>query len=367
MKRIPSLDGLRAIAILLVVWGHWAEVSFHSPIAGAYASLGRRIFFVLSGFLITTLLMKEHGKSSTIQLQRFYVRRAYRILPAAIVFMATVFVIFWHELRWYHMAAAVLYVVNFDFAHPWCLGHLWSISVQEQFYFVWPSVLKKWYPASSGDSGGGDRGCAGVSGGVPFCRPAWPRGRDVSGGGRYSGDRLPAGDFRGTFAADQGGLGAVDDGAGCAGSGLYGRDAIPDDSPAVASAVAGVAPFDRRTAPACDAKAVLDSECAACGLAGADQLWSLPMAAVVRIRGTSAAVVLSSFRAGAGNRFLLPAGTAGVAAAGKGNCVAEDRRCNGGCGLNEKENDEAGRLTARRSLRWERWEDGSGCREHGWS
>lgn len=144
MRRIPSLDGLRAIAILLVVWGHWAEVSFHSPIAGAYASLGRRIFFVLSGFLITTLLTKEHGKSSTIGLRRFYVRRGYRILPAAIVFMTTVFVIFWHELRWYHMAAAVLYVVNFDFAHPWFLGHLWSISVQEQFYFVWPSVLKKW-------------------------------------------------------------------------------------------------------------------------------------------------------------------------------------------------------------------------------
>jgi len=145
MKRIPSLDGVRAIAILLVVWGHWAEVSCHSAVAGAYASLGRRIFFVLSGYLITTLLMKEYGKSSTIQLRRFYVRRAYRILPAAMAFMVPVFVIYWHELRWYHMAAAALYVVNFDFGHPWFLGHLWSISVQEQFYFLWPSVLRKWY------------------------------------------------------------------------------------------------------------------------------------------------------------------------------------------------------------------------------
>ena len=145
MKRIPSLDGVRAFAISLVVLGHWAEVRFHSDIAGAYASLGRRIFFVVSGYLITILLMKEYGKSSTIGLRRFYVRRAYRILPAAIVFMVPVFVMFWHELRWYHMAAAALYVVNFDFSHPWFLGHLWSISVQEQFYFLWPAVIRKWH------------------------------------------------------------------------------------------------------------------------------------------------------------------------------------------------------------------------------
>lgn len=145
MNRIPSLDGLRAIAISLVVLGHWMEVRFHSDIAGAYASLGRRVFFVISGFLITTLMMKEYEKNSTIRLQRFYVRRAYRILPAAIVFMVPVFVIFWHELRWYHMLATALYLVNFDFTHPWFIGHLWSISVQEQFYFLWPCALKKWY------------------------------------------------------------------------------------------------------------------------------------------------------------------------------------------------------------------------------
>ena len=72
-------------------------------------------------------------------------RRAYRILPAAMLFMAPVFLIFWKELTWYHAAAAALYLANFDFAHPWFLGHLWSLSVEEQFYFLWPSVLKKWY------------------------------------------------------------------------------------------------------------------------------------------------------------------------------------------------------------------------------
>jgi peptidoglycan/LPS O-acetylase OafA/YrhL len=149
MKRIPSLDGLRAISILLVVVGHWAELRYHAStagdVAGAFANLGVRIFFIISGYLITTLLLKEYGKTSTIGLREFYVRRAYRILPAAIVFMAPVFVIFWHELRWYHMAAAALYLANFDFSHPWFMGHLWSLSVEEQFYFLWPGVLKKWH------------------------------------------------------------------------------------------------------------------------------------------------------------------------------------------------------------------------------
>lgn len=145
MKRIPALDGMRAISISLVVAGHWAELRCRSDVAGAFANLGVRIFFIISGYLITTLLLKEHAKTSTIALRDFYVRRAYRILPASFGFMLIVFVIFWRDLRWYHMGAAVLYLANFDFAHPWYLGHLWSLSVEEQFYFLWPGVLKKWY------------------------------------------------------------------------------------------------------------------------------------------------------------------------------------------------------------------------------
>ncbi|HTS08014.1 MAG TPA: acyltransferase [Candidatus Eisenbacteria bacterium] len=145
MKRIPSLDGMRAVSIALVVVGHWAELRFHSNVAGAFANLGVRIFFVISGYLITTLLLRELEKRGSICVRDFYVRRAYRILPAAMVFMAIAFVLFWRELRWYHMAAAVFYVANFDFTHPWYLGHLWSLSVEEQFYLLWPGVLKKWY------------------------------------------------------------------------------------------------------------------------------------------------------------------------------------------------------------------------------
>src|SRR6266700_1954506 len=117
MKRIPSLDGLRAISIVLVVAGHWAELRYHSDVAGAFANLGVRIFFIISGYLITTLLLKEHARSSTIGLREFYVRRAYRILPAAFVFMLVAFAIFCDRLRWYHMAAAALYLTNFDFGH----------------------------------------------------------------------------------------------------------------------------------------------------------------------------------------------------------------------------------------------------------
>ncbi|HUO13821.1 MAG TPA: acyltransferase [Verrucomicrobiae bacterium] len=145
MNRIASLDGLRAISISLVLVGHWAELRYHSDIAGAFANLGVRIFFIISGYLITTLLLTEYETRSTIRLGEFYARRAYRILPAAIVFMLPVFVIFRQDLRWYHMLAAAFYVANFDFYHPWFLGHLWSLSVEEQFYFLWPSILKKWH------------------------------------------------------------------------------------------------------------------------------------------------------------------------------------------------------------------------------
>jgi peptidoglycan/LPS O-acetylase OafA/YrhL len=145
MKRIPSLDGLRAISISLVVAGHWVELHYKSDVAGAFANLGVRIFFVISGYLITTLLLEERARRATIRLRDFYVRRAYRILPAAMLYMFPVFAIFRHELRWYHAAAAALYLTNFDYAHPWFVGHLWSLSVEEQFYFLWPGVLKKWY------------------------------------------------------------------------------------------------------------------------------------------------------------------------------------------------------------------------------
>lgn len=146
MKRIPSLDGLRAISISLVVLGHLAK-SGHAPhVFWSYlAATGVRIFFVISGYLITTLLIRERDLTSTISLREFYARRAFRIFPAALVFMTLSSIAYWHDLRWYHLLGALLYLANYDLTRPWIFGHLWSLSIEEQFYLLWPFVLKKWY------------------------------------------------------------------------------------------------------------------------------------------------------------------------------------------------------------------------------
>jgi peptidoglycan/LPS O-acetylase OafA/YrhL len=145
MERIPSLDGLRAISITLVILSHlvkWKHVSL--DVLGKYGALGVHVFFVLSGFLITRLLLREYERTSTIRLGDFYVRRAYRIFPAAFLFLAVVIVLYWPQMRWYHTLAAVLYLANMDLTRPWIFGHLWSLGIEEQFYLLWPFALKKW-------------------------------------------------------------------------------------------------------------------------------------------------------------------------------------------------------------------------------
>lgn len=145
-KRIPSLDGLRAISISLVILGHlvkWKHLSL--DVVGNYGSLGVFVFFVLSGYLITNLLLREYERSSTVNLPDFYLRRTFRIFPAALVFLAVVIVLYWHQMRWYHITAALLYVANMDLSRPWIFGHLWSLSIEEQFYLLWPFALKKWF------------------------------------------------------------------------------------------------------------------------------------------------------------------------------------------------------------------------------
>jgi len=145
VKRIPSLDGLRAISITLVMLSHlvkWKHVSLQH--LGSYGDLGVQVFFVLSGYLITNLLVREYEQTATVSLREFYKRRAFRIFPAAFVFLAVVIVLYWQQMRWYHVAAALLYVANMDITRPWIFGHLWSLSIEEQFYLLWPFALKKW-------------------------------------------------------------------------------------------------------------------------------------------------------------------------------------------------------------------------------
>jgi peptidoglycan/LPS O-acetylase OafA/YrhL len=145
MKRVPSLDGLCAISIVLVVLGHLASRHYiYWEFWHFYANTGVRIFFVISGYLITQILLREQGRTGTISLKDFYVRRAFRIFPAAFVFLAIVSVAFWHELRWYQIGTALLYLASLGVTQPWFFMHLWSLSVEEQFYLLWPGVLRRW-------------------------------------------------------------------------------------------------------------------------------------------------------------------------------------------------------------------------------
>ena len=145
MKRIPSLDGLRAISVVFVMLSHMSR-SGHAPRFFYYfAALGVNIFFAISGYLITSILLRERERTSSINLREFYIRRAYRIFPAAFVFMAIAALVFRSQFRWYDLAVAALYVANYDLGRPWVFGHLWSLSIEEQFYLLWPTVLRRFY------------------------------------------------------------------------------------------------------------------------------------------------------------------------------------------------------------------------------
>lgn len=87
MSRIPSLDGIRAVSICLVIFGHLAyALHINSTVSDTYAHAGVLIFFVISGYLITTLLQKEED----LTVKKFYLRRAWRILPAFYAFLIPV-------------------------------------------------------------------------------------------------------------------------------------------------------------------------------------------------------------------------------------------------------------------------------------
>ena len=145
----PALNGLRAVAITAVVLYHATDFTF--PASGL---AGVDLFFVLSGFLITTLLLEEHNRArNRVALRGFYRRRAWRLLPAMFVllalFLAGLIVIGTALERAIAggIAAGVFYCMNFVLAAgnvddmPFGLTHLWSLAAEEQFYVVWPLLL----------------------------------------------------------------------------------------------------------------------------------------------------------------------------------------------------------------------------------
>jgi len=142
-NRIPSLDGLRAISILIVVASHVSLSHLQADRFFLTGNLGVRIFFIISGFLITSILLGEYRKKSGIDLKKFYFRRTFRIFPAYLFFLG--FMAFFTILGLFSakdFLAPLTYTTNYFFAStPGELNHTWSLAVEEQFYLIFPVVL----------------------------------------------------------------------------------------------------------------------------------------------------------------------------------------------------------------------------------
>lgn len=147
-KYFRTLDGLRAISIIWVIVAHF-NLSIKNPTLSSIfwgGGLGVHIFFVLSGFLITTLLLKEKITNGFISLKDFYIRRIFRILPVAFLFLFVIFVMnLWLALGittrdYLHV---LTFTENFNFKTNWYVHHFWSLSVEEQFYLIFPIFIKR--------------------------------------------------------------------------------------------------------------------------------------------------------------------------------------------------------------------------------
>jgi peptidoglycan/LPS O-acetylase OafA/YrhL len=174
----PDVQGLRAVAVLLVALNH-ANVG---PFASGY--IGVDVFFVISGFLITGLLLREGEKTGGISLLGFYARRAKRILPAATLTLVVVTVAAAALLSRVEAAAtaedavwATLFAANVKFGHDGTdyfaqgtpaspLQHFWSLSIEEQYYLVWPTLLLLifWLARRRGEQRGGRFATSGIVG-----------------------------------------------------------------------------------------------------------------------------------------------------------------------------------------------------------
>jgi peptidoglycan/LPS O-acetylase OafA/YrhL len=145
MGRKPALDGLRGLAVLAVM-------AFHTSPAAHGGFFGVDIFFVISGYLITSLLLREFDRTGRVDVRAFYIRRALRLAPALLFMLlltVPLILILLHDEMGMPVIVAVgsvlLYVANWAnvavATGTGPLTHTWSLSIEEQFYFVWPLIL----------------------------------------------------------------------------------------------------------------------------------------------------------------------------------------------------------------------------------
>lgn len=148
MNRIPTLDGWRGIAIALVLLDHLQFAFLGAPIRGLPATgpHGVTVFFVLSGFLITSVLLDRPAEPGNAPLRVFYVRRFFRLMPVAWVYLATMVLLNAltriRVISLPEICASVFFYRNLVPKLPGSVtGHFWSLSLEEQFYLAWPPLL----------------------------------------------------------------------------------------------------------------------------------------------------------------------------------------------------------------------------------
>jgi peptidoglycan/LPS O-acetylase OafA/YrhL len=148
-NRLSALDGLRGICILAVMFGHLSgtggfPVTARTGSVLAFGSLALLVFFVLSGYLITGIILRERERTGSVRLGRFFARRTLRMAPpylAAVAGLAALTATGWYTLNAGDVLHAITYTSNYHEDRAWPIAHTWSASAQEQFYVLWPLVL----------------------------------------------------------------------------------------------------------------------------------------------------------------------------------------------------------------------------------
>lgn len=139
MRRFPALDGLRAVAAVMVVFFHYGGWRW----AWLNGWIGVHMFFVLSGFLITTLALREEDRRGRLSLRDFYLRRAFRILPVYYVLLGATVAMYW--LRGEYQASGLPMLLDnyLTFTNEWVgpgkvFGQSWTLGIEQKFYVLWP-------------------------------------------------------------------------------------------------------------------------------------------------------------------------------------------------------------------------------------